>query len=114
MIRRFSKLLLLPVGLVFAGISTAVLNAADVATPFQKDVKPLLEKYCFDCHGDGMKKGDLALDAFMDEAAALKNRDKWQLVMRNVQTGEMPPEKKPQPSTAERELIVKWVEDTIF
>ena len=27
---------------------------------YQKEILPLLEEYCFDCHGDGVSKGDIA------------------------------------------------------
>jgi hypothetical protein len=30
------------------------------ATRFRKDVQPLLAKYCYDCHGDGLNKGGIA------------------------------------------------------
>ena len=39
---------------------------------FTEKVLPLLEEYCFDCHGDGAKKGDFA----MDELISLGNFEK--------------------------------------
>ena len=35
---------------------------------FEKHVMPLLEHYCYNCHGNGKKKGGLALDAYKDAA----------------------------------------------
>jgi hypothetical protein len=35
-------------------------------------VKPLLDTYCFKCHGNGKKKGDLTLDQFTSVEAVLK------------------------------------------
>ena len=36
----------------------------DAAEHYREDVEPLLAELCFDCHGDGADKGDVALDAF--------------------------------------------------
>jgi len=90
-------------------------GAAKVKTvAYDKDVKPLLVKYCYDCHGDGMKKGGLALDKFKDEASAMADRNTWEMVMENVHAHVMPPEKKKQPTQAERDLITGWIDTAIF
>ncbi|MGV3773144.1 MAG: DUF1592 domain-containing protein [Verrucomicrobiales bacterium] len=81
---------------------------------FKKEIEPLLQKFCFDCHGDGVEKGGLALDTYKTTSDILKDRHTWQLVIKNVQSGEMPPEKKAQPSPDEREKIVGWIESEIF
>ncbi|MSU34581.1 MAG: DUF1592 domain-containing protein [Pedosphaera sp.] len=88
------------------------LKAAALA--FEKQVLPVLNQYCWDCHGDGMKKGDLTLDAYTNAAAVLANRKTWEHVLLNLRNGEMPPQKKPQPSPAQRELLVDWIEKTLF
>ncbi|MCI0743885.1 MAG: DUF1592 domain-containing protein [Verrucomicrobia subdivision 3 bacterium] len=75
---------------------------------------PLLKQYCFECHGHGKKKGDLALDAWKTETGALADRPTWQRVMNVLEGGEMPPKKKPQPSAAERQLLVKWIDAAVF
>ena len=81
---------------------------------FQKDIQPLLQEYCFSCHGEGKKKGDLALDIYKDEKAILADRKVWEKVLHNVVTREMPPEKKKQPSQSERDLLAEWIKSEIF
>src|SRR5436190_23194177 len=81
---------------------------------YDKQVLPVLQKFCYDCHGDGMDKGNVALDKFADFAAAFKDKKFWDDVREHVDTHVMPPEKKPQPSNEERAVIVKWIEDEIF
>ncbi len=81
---------------------------------FERDIKPLLGKYCYGCHGDTKKKADLSLQAYDNLASILTNRPVWERVLHNVQTREMPPENKPQPSGKERELITKWIEAEVF
>jgi hypothetical protein len=81
---------------------------------YEKQVLPLLEKYCYSCHGGGKKKGDLALDAYKDPASAVSDPKTWEKVMQNLGTHVMPPENKPQPNATERDLIVRWVETHVF
>ena len=81
---------------------------------YDQHVVPLLNKYCFDCHGRGKKKGDTVLDAFKDEAAAIQDPKVWEKVMQNVRTHTMPPDNKPQPTPAEADRILKWIEQRVF
>src|SRR5438094_2465760 len=86
-------------------------SAGDAA--FQAQVKPLLSKYCFGCHGE-KKKGDLDLRVYTDATAVLRDRNTFAKVMKNLQANEMPPEKKPQPTPEEREIITAWIQAEIF
>jgi hypothetical protein len=89
--------------------------AESVATAhFQQAIQPLLAQYCYDCHGDGMKKGGLALDTFEAEPARPENRELWWKVMKYVRGGIMPPQNKPHPSIAERERLAKWIKFEAF
>jgi hypothetical protein len=81
---------------------------------FEQNIEPLLSRYCFDCHGKGKHKGDLALDAYQDVQSILNDRKTWEKVLHNVRAHVMPPEKKLQPPPAERELIANWIESEIF
>lgn len=74
------------------------------------DIKPILQKYCWDCHGDGEKKGDLSLDHTKDDASVLANRKEWTSIHFNVENWMMPPAKKEQPTPAEREKITKYLD----
>src|SRR5467141_3600540 len=80
---------------------------------FQTRIKPLLSKYCLGCHGE-KKKGDLDLRVYADEASVLRDRKTFAKVIKNLQAHEMPPEKKPQPTPEERELIAAWIQSEIF
>ena len=50
---------LIIVGAILSG--TALCPAAD--SGFERELLPLLENHCFDCHDEDTQKGDLALDA---------------------------------------------------
>ncbi|MFP6865483.1 MAG: c-type cytochrome domain-containing protein, partial [Roseibacillus sp.] len=72
------------------------LAGAAPETNYQEEIRPLLEQYCFDCHGDGSKKGDLAMDKFKSLPAHLENQEHWLAIWRNVRSQIMPPSKEEQ------------------
>jgi hypothetical protein len=82
---------------------------------FRKDVKPILEKYCADCHLDGMNKGNVSFDGFKSDAAMLADHDLWLRVLKNVRAGLMPPaKKKEKPSETERQQLERWIKFEAF
>lgn len=105
---------LIAVSIICLGAGFTTRAASEGVPDYEKEVKPLLTKYCYDCHGDGMDKGGLVLDSYANVEAMRKDLEKWQLVIRNVRTSEMPPPKKKQPTLDERETIIKWVEAEVF
>jgi hypothetical protein len=80
---------------------------------YENEIKPLLDTYCYNCHGE-RKRGDLDLRQFADAQLAAKERLVFEKVLRNLQTHEMPPEGRPQPTLAERELISGWINQQFF
>ncbi len=84
------------------------------AAEYNSKVKPLLEKYCFDCHADGTEKGGVALDKYSSLTKHFSNYELWLSVWKNVDSQLMPPAKKAQPSEAERREIFQWIERAVF
>ncbi len=82
------------------------------AADFGREMVPLLDKYCGSCHGGDQKKGDLSFEAFRgaDETALLKNIHVWQTVAERLEAREMPPEEKPQPTAAEVQSLMAWID----
>ena len=55
-----------------------VAAASDPAAErFGEEVQPILEEYCFGCHGSGIKKGGVDLDGLEADEARLHDRDLW-------------------------------------
>lgn len=81
---------------------------------FHKEIRPLLETYCFDCHADGANKGNVSFDQFSTGEAVLADRELWLQVLRNLRAGLMPPQKKTQPSAEERQRIERWIKQSVF
>src|SRR4051794_24807701 len=77
-------------------------RAADVAPTFEKDVRPLLKAYCFECHGEGLKPKaglDVRLRRLLvqggESGPAIKpGQGKDSLLLARIVAGEMPPSKK--------------------
>ncbi len=96
-------------------LALAGTTAGEVAKEFEKEIVPLLEDYCYDCHGDSSKKGDVSLDEFKDLASHLEDRDLWLRVWKNVRRELMPPpEKDFQPTSEERRVLTSWIEKRVL
>jgi hypothetical protein len=102
-----------PIWLVFFLLLTSPLGAAEAVAQFRKDILPLLKEYCYDCHGDGVKKGEVAFDEFKNDAELLKP-ELWSKVLKNVRAGLMPPEKKPKPSAEQLAQLEQWIKHSAF
>jgi hypothetical protein len=72
------------------------------------DVRPLLKKYCLDCHNADKQKGDVDLTHFGSLQEVQKDFKLWQALLQQVEEEEMPP-KKPLPSAVERDQIVAFL-----
>ncbi len=81
---------------------------------YHKEILPIFENYCYDCHGDGLKKGELALDRFGDIPSMIAKRDVWKRVRDHIDFRLMPPPKEASPKTEERQKLLKRIDDAIF
>ena len=87
---------------------------ASAAARFHDQVESILADHCSSCHGNGFKKGGVALDGFESDAALLARRDLWHNVLKNVRAGLMPPADKPRPSAAELQALETWIKRDAF
>lgn len=77
---------------------------------FKQRVEPLLTKYCVGCHGAEKQKGDLRFDTIDPDIISGGHFGKWEDIREAFNSGEMPPEKKPQPTSAERAAMIRWLD----
>ena len=87
---------------------------ATVEEDFRKTVEPLLSTYCYDCHADGVDKGDFSMDSYESLSAHLEDREVWLRVWDNLRSHLMPPADKEQPLDAERAKLAGWIERNVF
>ncbi|MBI1356809.1 MAG: DUF1592 domain-containing protein [Acidobacteria bacterium] len=81
-------------------------RAAEPAA-FVGEVQPLLESYCYSCHGPALQLANLRLDDVPDDL--VENRraaEIWGNVLNKLRRGEMPPKGAPHPEAAERDQAI--------
>src|SRR6185295_18550147 len=101
-----SPLRLWPLLAILAAPHPGLPQESAPARPKDDAAIALLRKYCFDCHADDTKKGDLALDALLQNPrGAAEWLKAWKLVRHEF----MPPAGKARPTAEERRILVDWV-----
>src|SRR5262245_52236596 len=80
---------------------------------FKEHIEPLLTEYCYECHGLGEKKGDIAFDKLKADDLT-HNPELWFKVLRNVRGNIMPPPDKERPTEHEKKLLAQWIKYTAF
>jgi len=86
---------------------------AELDGEFVSGVRPMLQQYCLGCHSTEKHKGDLDLERFATLRDVLQHPKPWQQVIEQLTLGEMPPKGKASPTGAERERLLKWVNETL-
>jgi hypothetical protein len=93
-------------------VSSQSVGAVVPTASFEDDIRPLLDKYCFRCHGDKKQKGDVQLSSFHTKRMLIEEHKLWQEVIHQIKSEEMP-EEEPLPTVEERALMVNWLEQTL-
>ncbi len=101
------------IGVAFCFASTLCV-CADFRTPdFQQDILPLLETYCFECHGDKKIKGGVNFVEMTTEAKAQLHYKDWENAIQALHAGEMPPDAAEQPKASEVDLLKRWYQEVL-
>jgi hypothetical protein len=87
--------------------------AAAIEQRFATQIKPLLSKYCYECHGNGEHEGNLRLDRYTSLGAIQADSKIWRSVQNLVQLGMMPQDEKLKPAPAEVTTLAKFINDAI-
>ena len=80
------------------------------AITFPSHIKPLFSEFCVGCHGNEKHKADINLEKVRDAEAILEDRKTWEKVKAMLQSREMPPDKKPQPTEEQRQFLMNFIE----
>ncbi len=82
---------------------------------FGKQIQPLLNKYCTDCHGGAKPKARLRLDSPNESLpTALKDLKRLDRIAERIRTQTMPPsDHKLRPNAGERSVLVNWLNSRI-
>ncbi|HWL07689.1 MAG TPA: c-type cytochrome domain-containing protein [Planctomicrobium sp.] len=87
---------------------------------YEKQVAPLLKKYCAGCHNDSESEGDFSLESFASLQKGIKSKPAflsgdpagsalWRVMIPGGEPA-MPPEGEPAPNETEREMVRQWIE----
>lgn len=100
----------LPSTALRASVFSVGISASFAEPAFKIDPKAaeILSNYCTDCHEDGTEKGDIRLDN-LDELPLQARLDLMNRALEQVYLKQMPPKKKDQPTTEEREALGGWL-----
>jgi hypothetical protein len=105
--------------IIFLALPAAPLASAEVparkpaAKAQLKKIEPILDRFCFDCHGGGSKRGGVAFDP-VEPGTLLADRDLWWKTLKMLRAGLMPPKGKPRPSAEQIETLAEWIKRSAF
>lgn len=93
--------------------TTALIPAAsDIA--WTKPLQPFFEQHCYDCHDDTTAKGDLDLFTLSTDLADAETLRRWVRVFDRVESGDMPPAKKPRPAESDKVSFLTLLESPLI
>ncbi len=73
-------------------------------------LRPLVQKYCLECHGGEQPEAGIDLEAMADAPEFGRRFKGWEKVVRVLRERKMPPEDEPQPGGRQREDAIREVE----
>ena len=94
----------------FVGLFLACAPALFAADPIPKPHLDFLYNYCIDCHNEETAKGDLNLELAKADWTSGAVRRHWEEVYMMLSRKMMPPKKKSQPTSIERNGFLAWLD----
>ena len=94
-------------------INTVLDSTSKEALYFKNNIRPIVETYCFECHGAEKQKGDMRLDTLHWNMMNGRDAERWHSALNVINLGEMPPKKKAQLKDNERRELVSWLSDNL-
>jgi hypothetical protein len=93
-------------------LALALTSAAQPS--FESAARPVLQKYCFSCHSTQEKPaGNVRLHVFKDDESMRADLRLWNKVLDLIRAEQMPPSSAPQPSAADRERLIAFIEHVL-
>ncbi|NCF92051.1 MAG: DUF1592 domain-containing protein [Verrucomicrobiaceae bacterium] len=108
--------LLLVTILLITSATDALAEQSEPATlqsRFQELVQPVLQRYCYDCHGEKKQKSGVRMDV-LDGSLEDKQLFQWKHVLDQLKNEAMPPEDEDQLTEAEREAVLQWISQALL
>ena len=74
---------------------------------------PLFKEYCQKCHSGEKPKGKFDITKLTADFGDRKMRERWQVVSEQMNSGDMPPKEKPQPSAKDVATLTQWINERV-
>ena len=106
-------------GALRSGYRNQQVRSAGTAAPkpqlaaFQKDIRPVLEKACVQCHGAEIQEGNIRIDTLDPDLLHGGDVDWWLEVLAVLSNGEMPPPDEAELTDEDRAQLVEWLSGEI-
>ena len=102
------------IGIIVGLLTAAPLTAGGIELKpdelgFRSSIRPLMAKYCVDCHGEQDPEGNLSLHAIDPDLFETGNLETWRMIYEQVRFSDMPPKDADQPSKSERLQMLSWI-----
>ena len=98
---------------VLAVVCPAAHAGEDLTERFRADVRPVLERYCFGCHGEERQKANFRIDMLDPDLLTGPDAEAWSHVLDVVNLGDMPPRRADQLEDDQRRALVTWLDDAL-
>src|SRR5436305_68281 len=94
--------------LCFCAIACISLGLSRAADP-PVNPAPVLQQYCFTCHGNGQAMGGIKLDQLIAQPSFGETFQKWQKVAAVLEQHRMPPKGLPHPTDEQSKQSIAWI-----
>ncbi|CAM9688851.1 unnamed protein product [Discosporangium mesarthrocarpum] len=108
---RFARKRLSFLGITFGWLAASASAVADGDGLFEKEIRPLVERYCNDCHSGETTEADIDLGAFATHADVRRQVNVWLKVRTMLDSRQMPPKDSRQPTDDEWKRLQTWVRE---
>jgi hypothetical protein len=96
-------------------LAASTLYAADAPHARLDDKHRVFFKdYCIECHNEKKQKGKLRLDDISFALDSVENADRWQKILNQINSGEMPPEDSKQPERVAKTEFLDSLSHTLM
>ena len=117
MSRQMLLAMLLLGALGFSAFGRAAAEDAPALTPtpdfFEHSLRPMLAKYCLDCHQGEEAEAELKLETYRTADAVTADRKAWENIRDMLRRGRMPPEGEARPPQEQIDAAVAWLETAL-
>ena len=110
LVARLWMVMIAAVAMVSAGGADRARGAGpSIDEAYARDIRPLLERFCFECHDQERAEAEIDLSSFESMERVRQQPKVWVKVSEMLESAQMPPKDALQPDDMERATLYQWV-----